>query len=103
MKTSRLFTIAAISTGLSLGAVAYGHEKANEEPISGYDVPTAVQHAAESHAKRGIIVRWEKQGANYEAVVDKNGKQLGFTFDYNGKLVSKHDESKENADTGRKS
>jgi hypothetical protein len=103
MKTSRLFTIAAISTGLSLGAAAYGHEKANEQPISSYDVPAAVQHAAESHAKGGTIVRWEKEGANYEAVVDKNGKQLGFTFDNNGKLVSKHDEGKEDANTGRKS
>lgn len=83
--------------GLAFGATAYGHEKANEEPISGYDVPTAVQHAAESHSKGGTIVRWEKEGANYEAVVNKNGKQLGFTFDGKGKLVSKHDESKENA------
>lgn len=97
MKTSRLFTIAAVSAGLAFGATAYGSEKAIEEPISGYDVPTAVQRAAESHSKGGTIVRWEKEGANYEAVVNKNGKQLGFTFDGKGNLVSKHDESNENA------
>ena len=95
MNTRRLFTIAAVSAGLAFGAVAQGHEKANEQAISSADVPAAVQHAAEAHSKGGTIVRWEKEGANYEAVIDKNGKQMGFTFDGNGKLVSKHDENKE--------
>jgi hypothetical protein len=94
MKKSKLFAIAAIGTALSLGA-AYGNEKANTQPLSSYDVPAAVQHAAQSHAKNGTIVRWEKEGANYEAVIDKNGKQLGFTFDSTGKLVNKHDASQE--------
>src|SRR5438445_13225793 len=95
MKTSKLFTIAAVSVGLAFGAVAQGHgKKEKEESISSSDVPAAVQQAADAQAKGGKIVRWEKEGANYEAVVDKNGKQWGFEFDANGKLVSKHDDSK---------
>ncbi len=103
MNTPKLFTIAAVSAGLAFGAIAYGHgNKEKEESISSSDVPQAVQQAADAQAKGGKIVRWEKEGANYEAVVDKNGKQWGFEFDANGKLVSKHDESKEHKEKGEK-
>jgi hypothetical protein len=61
-----------------------------------------VQQAAQAEAKGGTIVRWEKEGANYEAVVDKNGKQWGVEIDANGKVVSKHDESKEHKEKGEK-
>src|SRR5213078_4714521 len=99
MNTPKLFTIAAVSAGLAFGAVAYGHgNKEKEESVSSSDVPAAVQQAAETQAKGGKIVRWEKEGANYEAVIEKNGKQWGFKFDANGKVVSKHDESKEKAE-----
>jgi YD repeat-containing protein len=54
-----------------------------------------VQQAAETQAKGGRIVRWEKEGTNYEAVIEKDGKQWGFKFDAKGKVVSKHDEGKE--------
>jgi hypothetical protein len=103
MKTNKLCTIAALSAGLAFGTIAYGHEKGEkEESISSSDVPQAVQQAAEKKANGGSIVRWEKEGANYEAVVDNNGKQIGFKFDANGKFVSKHDESKENKEKGEK-
>src|SRR5213082_3498171 len=103
MNTSKLFTIAAVSTGLAFGAIAYGHgNKEKEESISNSDVPAAVQKAADAQAKGGKIVRWEKEGANFEAVVEKNGKQWGMEFDANGKLVSKHDESKEHKEKGEK-
>jgi YD repeat-containing protein len=95
MNTPKLFTIAAVSAGLMFGAAAQGHEKEKEETISNADVPVAVQQAAETQAKGGRIVRWEKEGINYEAVIEKNGKQWGFKFNSNGKLVSKHDEGKE--------
>src|SRR5256885_16131394 len=103
MKTPKLFTIAAISAGLAFGTIAYGHgNKEKEESISNSDVPQAVQRAANTQAKGGKIVRWEKEGSNYEAVVEKNGKQWGMEFDANGKLVSKHDESKEHKEKGEK-
>ena len=55
----------------------------------------AVQKAAEKEAKGGKIVRWEKEGGNYEAVIEKNGKETGFKFDANGKVLNKHDEANE--------
>ena len=103
MNTPKLFTIAAVSAGLAFGVVAQAKEKKHEEEtVSSSDVPAAVMKAAETEAKGGKIVRWEKEGANFEAVVDKNGKQWGFEFDANGKLVSKHDESKEHKEKGEK-
>ena len=103
MNTPKLFTIAAVSAGLAFGVVAYGHgNKEKEESISSSDVPAAVQKAADTQAKGGKIVRWEKEGANYEAVIDKNGKQWGVEFDANGKVMSKHDESKEHKEKGEK-
>src|SRR5882672_10255170 len=101
MNTPKLFTIAAVSAGLAFGVVAYGHGN-KEESISSSDVPAAVQKAADTQAKGGKIVRWEKEGANYEAVIEKNGKEWGFKFDANGKVVSKHEEGKEHKEKGEK-
>jgi hypothetical protein len=95
MNTPKLFTIAAISAGLAFGVVAKGHDKEKEESVSSSDVPAAVQKAADTQAKGGKIVRWEKEGGSYEAVIEKNGKEWGFKFDAKGKVLSKHDESKE--------
>ena len=103
MKTPKLLTIAAVSAGLAFGVVAQaGEKKHEEENISASDVPAAVQKAADTQAKGGKIVRWEKEGANFEAVVEKNGKQWGMEFNANGKLMSKHDESKEHKEKGEK-
>ena len=52
--------------------------------------------------KGGTIVRWEKEGANFEAVIDKNGKQIGVEMDANGKVLSKHNEAKEHKEKGEK-
>jgi hypothetical protein len=97
MNTPKLFTIAVVSAGLAFGVTAQGHGKKHheEQDISSSDVPSAVQQAADSQAKGGKIVRWEKEGADYEAVIEKNGKEWGFKFDANGKMLGKHDESKE--------
>jgi hypothetical protein len=102
MNTPKLFTIAAISAGLAFGVVAQAKEKEEEQSISSSDVPAAVQQAADAQAKGGKIVRWEKEGANYEAVIEKSGKQWGVEIDANGKVVSKHDESKEHKEKGEK-
>jgi hypothetical protein len=103
MNTPKLFTIAAVSAGLAFGVVAQaGAKKHEEENVKSSDVPAAVQKAADKEAKGGKIVRWEKEGADYEAVIGKNGKQWGFKFDANGKVVSKHDESKEKGEKGEK-
>jgi hypothetical protein len=85
-----------VSAGLAFGTAAQAKEKKHaEESITSADVPAVVQRAADKEAKGGKIVRWEKEGANFEAVIDKNGKEWGFKFDANGKMLGKHDESKE--------
>ena len=103
MKTKKLITTVAVSAGLALGVAAQAKERKHEEQsISSTDVPAAVQKADETEAKGGTIVRWEKEGANYEAVIDKNGKQVGVEIDANGKVLSKHNESKEHKEKGEK-
>jgi plastocyanin len=103
MKKKKLITAVAVSAGLVLGVAAQAKEKEHEEQaISSTDVPAAVQQAAQAEAKGGTIVRWEKEGANYEAVIDKNGKQVGIEMDANGKVLSKHNESKEHTEKGEK-
>ena len=94
MNISRLFTIAAVSAGVALGA-AQAKQKHEEEVVSQADVPMAVQKAAENEAKGGRIVRWEKEGKDYEAVIEKNGKKWGVEINGSGKVLNKHDESKE--------
>jgi plastocyanin len=84
---------------LSLRQKERAHE---EQTISGSDVPAAVQQAAQAQAKGGTIVRWEKEGANFEAVIDKNGKQIGVEMDASGKVLSKHNEAKEHKARGAK-
>jgi len=103
MKTTNLMAALAVSAGLAFGVAAQAKEKEHEEEsISSADVPAAVQTAADKETKGGKIVRWEKEGANFEAVIDKNGKEWGFKFDTNGKLLGKHDESKEKGEKTEK-
>jgi plastocyanin len=103
MKTKDLLTIAAVSAGLVFGVTAKAKEREHEEQtISSSDVPAAVQQAAQAEAKGGTIVRWEKEGANFEAVIDKNGKQIGVEMDANGKVLSKHNEAKEHKEKSEK-
>jgi len=82
MKTKNLVTVAAVSAGLAFGITAQANEEKHEEQtINSSDVPAAVQQAAQTEAKGGTIVRWEKEGANFEAVIEKNGKQTGVEMD----------------------
>ena len=95
MKAKNLVTVAAVSAALSFSVTAQAKEEKHEEQtINSSDVPAAVQQAAQAEAKGGSIVRWEKEGANYEAVIQKNGKQIGVEMDANGKVLSKHNEAK---------
>jgi len=103
MKTKNLFTVAAVSAGLAFGVTAQAKEEKHEEQtIHSSDVPAAVQQAAQAEAKGGTIVRWEKEGTNFEAVIEKNGKQIGVEMDANGKVVSKHNEAKQHKEKGEK-
>lgn len=78
-----------------MAAAANPKEKHQEQMIAQADVPMAVQKAAESETKGGRIVRWEKEGQDYEAVIEKNGKKWGVEISGSGKVLNKHDETKE--------
>jgi hypothetical protein len=101
MNAKNLVTVAAVSAALSLSVIAQAKEEKHEEQtINSSDVPAAVQQAAQAEAKGGSILRWQKEGANYEAVIEKKGKQIGVEMDANGKVLSKHDEAKERKEKG---
>ena len=96
MKAKNLITVAAISAALSFSVAAQAKEEKHEEQtINSSDVPAAVNKLLRRKRKAEPIVRWEKEGANYEAVIQKNGKQIGVEMDANGKVLSKHNEAKE--------
>ena len=61
-----------------------------------------MQQAAQTEAKGANIMRWEKEGANYEAVINQNGKEIGIAINANGKVLSKHSEAKEHNEKGEK-
>ena len=94
MKLTTLTTAIAISAGVALGA-AQAKEKHEEEIVSRADVPMAVQKAAENEARGGRSVRWEKEGKDYEAVIEKNGKKWGVEINGSGKVLNKHNEAAE--------
>jgi Skp family chaperone for outer membrane proteins len=101
MKNLLIAAIVGAGLAFSAGAQARG-KKHEEQTISASDVPTAVQQAAQAEAKGGTIVRWEKEGANFEAVIQKNGKEIGVEMDASGKVLSKHNEAKEHKEKGEK-
>ena len=98
MKLITLTTAIAISAGLALGVIAQAKEKHEEETVSKADVPMEVQKSAEGEANGGRILRWEREGKNYEAVIEKNGKKWGVEINDKGRVLNKHDESKEHSE-----
>ena len=95
MKTRNLLVTGLVAASLSIAVTAQAAEE-KEQEIKVSDVPAAVQKAADTQAKGAKIVRWEKEGDNYEAVfAKKNGKEIGIKFNADGKFLGKHSESKE--------
>jgi len=93
----------AVATVLALGAWApLFAEEEDEQVISISDVPAAVQKTFNDEAAGGKIVRVEKEESNYEAVIEKDGKQTGVEVSADGKVVSRHNESKEHKEKGEK-
>src|SRR5262245_47889423 len=101
MKAKTVVTAAAVSAALSFSVTTPAKaERQEEQTINSADVPAAVQQAAQAEAKGGSILRWEKEGANYEAVIQRKGKQIGVEMDANGKVLSKHNEAQEHKKQG---
>jgi guanyl-specific ribonuclease Sa len=95
MNAKKLITVAAVSSCLSLGVAQAAQENKHQgQTINSSEVPAAVQSAAQTLAQGGTIVRWEKDGENFQAVIEKNDKQIDLEMDTNGKVLSKHSEPK---------
>ena len=104
MKTKNLLTVSLVSAGLTVATIAQAHgQKEEEQSVNQSDVPAAVQQAAQSNVKGQNIVRWEKEGANYEAIFNQNGKEMAVKIDPNGKVLGRHNEAREKEEgTGSK-
>jgi len=91
---NKLMILIGLSVALLVGGAVQAEEQ-DEEIIPSSQVPAVVKKAAEKVAEGGKLVQWEKEGKNYEAIIEKNGKQIAYLFDAKGQLQSKQDESKE--------
>ena len=98
-----IVSVIAVATVLALGAwMPLFAEEEKEEAISMSEVPAAVQKTFNDEAAGGKIIRVEKEENNYEAVIEKDGKQTGVEVSADGKVVSRHDEKKEHKEKGEK-
>jgi hypothetical protein len=103
MRTQNMLTITAVSAGLAIAGIVQANEgKHQEQSINSAQVPAAVQQAAKTEAKGANIVRWEKEGTNYEAVINENGKEVGIAINPTGNVLNRHDEAKEQKGKGYK-
>jgi uncharacterized membrane protein YkoI len=102
MKSIITSSVFAVGLALCLPFALAKEKKHEEENINSADVPAAVQKTADKEAKGGKIVRWEKEAGAYEVVIDKNGKEWGVKIDADGKVLGKHDESREKGEKEEK-
>ena len=101
MRTKNLLAVTAVGAGLAIAGMVQAHEgKHEEQSINSSEVPASVQQAAKTEAKGANIVRWEKEGTNYEAVINENGKEVGVAISPTGKVLNRHDEAKEHKGEG---
>jgi hypothetical protein len=99
MKTKNILIVLLIGGGLALSVLPAQAKEHDEGNISAENVPLTVTNAAESAVQGAKILRWEKEGDNYEAVIEKDGKEWGYTFGPHGKWLGKHEEGMEKGAT----
>ena len=90
MKAKNLITVAVVSAGLLFTVAAQAKEEKHEEQTSTARCSCRGSTSCQGRSKRRNVVRWEKEGANYEAVIQKDGKRIGVEIDANGKVLRKH-------------
>jgi hypothetical protein len=93
MKTTRLIAALVVSASLILGVVAQAQE---ETPVDMKDLPSPTQTTIKEKAGNDEIVRVAKENRKgkecYDAVVNRNGKEVGIRVDSNGKFLGTHPE-----------
>ena len=95
MNITRLITVTAISASLVFGLAAQAQD---ETPVEMKDLPTPAQNTIKQKVGEQQVIRIVRETENgkefYDAVVDRDGKELGYRVDPDGKFVSAHPENK---------
>jgi hypothetical protein len=96
MKITRLIAAVSLSTALMLGPAALAQE---ETPVDMKDLPSPAQTTIKEKAGSDQILRVAKETRKgkecYDAVVNKNGKEVAILVDSNGKFMGTHPEKAE--------
>ena len=99
MKIPKLVTALLLTASLGFAAQAQ-----DETPVDMKDLPTEAQSTIKEKAGSDEIVRIAKETRKgrecYDAVVNRNGKEMAIRVDTNGKFIGTHAEKaqqKENA------
>jgi hypothetical protein len=91
MKIAKLVTVIALSTSLGFAAQAQ-----DESPVEMKDLPSEAQTTIKEKAGNDQILRIAKETRKgkecYDAVVNRNGKEMAIRVDANGKFVGTHSE-----------
>jgi hypothetical protein len=103
MKTTKLIAALAVCASLSLGLVAQAQEEA---PVEMKDLPPAAQTTIKEKAGNDQILRIAKETRKgrevYDAVVNRNGKEVAIRVDTSGKFLGTHKEKAEQKEKGEK-
>jgi len=93
MKITRLITAITVSAGLVLGPAVLAQE---ETPVDMKDLPSPAQTTVKEKAGNDQILRIAKETRKgkecYDAVVNRNGKEVAIRVDPNGKFLGTHPE-----------
>jgi hypothetical protein len=96
MKITRLIAAITVSTGLMLGPAALAQE---ETPVDMKDLPSPAQTTIKEKAGNDQILRVAKETRKgkecYDAVVNRDGKEMAIRVDSNGKFLGTHPEKSE--------
>ena len=96
MKITKIIAAITVSAGLMLGPAALAQE---ETPVDMKDVPSPAQTTIKEKSGSDQILRIAKETRKgkecYDAVVNKNGKQMAIRVDAEGKFLGTHPEKAE--------
>ncbi len=90
MKKKSVIAAIAVSAGLIFGPAVQAQE---ETPVDMKDLPSQAQTTIKEKAGNDQIVRVAKESRKgkecYDAVVNKNGKEMAIRVDSNGKFMER--------------
>jgi len=95
--------VAAIALSASLGFAAQAQE---ETPVDMKDLPTEAQTTIKEKAGSDQILRIAKENRKgkecYDAVVNREGKEMAIRVDTNGKFIATHPEKSQQKEKAEK-